>query len=328
VDDAIQIILAAANHDGALIDSADLTRLPASAIAWLTTTNVLAPAAPAKHVRCELCDDAHLVEVEQVTVKRRTRFFAVCGEAGMFPVNEEALRRWRIDLAKLADSIAIALCEILGVQGLVDQRAWRLGTRTVHGVSRPVLLFRGLGRADSADVQQQATRAVAADNAIALTLDAPGEYAATVVNFAAVLPLHSVLKISETGLDIDASRLGEAIPQALVAGDKPVVDATKLTVSYKGQTCAFSSRAKTLFKLLSRLSARPGHRVPFPSLRSDVFDDEYIDDVSIGTSVNRLRTRLREHGMNALASCIRVDSIDGGAVLLDLTEYGRSTKSK
>lgn len=91
------------------------------------------------------------------------------------------------------------------------------------------------------------------------------------------------------------------------------LDDQAFTARCSANVCRFGSRNKQLFALLERINRRPGHRVSFEDLCApgDVWDGLTVEDSTIRGAVARLRKRLKEHGMAALAGRIATGSYRG-----------------
>ncbi len=86
----------------------------------------------------------------------------------------------------------------------------------------------------------------------------------------------------------------------------PVIDETRLTVTYRGRTCFLGSTLP--FRLLDRLARRPNCYVTHDDLLADVWDGGVRSEEAVRSVVKVLRRKLRGAGLGDLA-----DAIDGSA---------------
>lgn len=97
----------------------------------LTVAGLIGEIAQATHVACDVCPEAHWERVRWSEDGKRA--FIPCPVAGTADVNLERLRRWRIDVGRLAVLLADALQLSQQPQPLASCRLWRLGRRRFGG---------------------------------------------------------------------------------------------------------------------------------------------------------------------------------------------------
>lgn len=112
-----------------------------------------------------------------------------------------------------------------------------------------------------------------------------------------------------------ANLLGSRLRDPAMLYSTPIIDSATMTVTWHGRTCRLGP--SLLFRLAERLARRPGHHVAFERLIRDVWDGQQVADETIRSAVRRLRSQLKESGMEELAGKIR--SV-GGYYVLDLSD--------
>jgi DNA-binding response OmpR family regulator len=100
-----------------------------------------------------------------------------------------------------------------------------------------------------------------------------------------------------------------------VAGERPIVDHSTLTVTWAGKSCHLGYTI--LFRLADRISRRPNQYVTAEQLLREVWDDGLRSPDTIRSTVRRLRDRLSHAGMQDLAAAIRGRGGRYGLILND-----------
>jgi DNA-binding response OmpR family regulator len=88
-------------------------------------------------------------------------------------------------------------------------------------------------------------------------------------------------------------------------GDRPLIDQESLAVHWDGRTCRIS--AAIPLRLLERLCRRPGCFVHIDDLLHDVWDGDTKSPSTVRSAVRRLRERLQNGDMRALADAIHCE---------------------
>lgn len=315
VHSLLETIIALAAIPDAVLTHTDVAAWPEAVLRLFERNHLIRATSDATWIRCPECSDGHSAEViERSLPKGRSGYAITCPEAGLVPIDALLLRQWRVDPEALATAMAVAYGMQRAVETLVPGQAWRLGSAILEDQLYAVVLIRGLKALDG-------VAGVSPAKTVALVL---GEEQSPGTSFAAVIPLKSVLRLQGQTLTIDQERIATAVGGDDEFGDKPVVDVETRTITYRGKSCKFSSRAGKLFSFFARLNRHPGRGVSFDILRStnEVFDGYSVADDSIRSAMKRLRTRLELAKMNRLANCLKTDTRDRQAyAVLDLSAY-------
>jgi len=128
-------------------------RLPAALRGALVEAGILERTANARQVACDACDTGHIEKVFDVpSPDGSRRFYIQCPENGRVPVEEERLFRWAVNLDALVGLAAGLLGATGGLEQLVPGRVWAAGRLVRGGVSRKVIIARGLTWVDASAV--------------------------------------------------------------------------------------------------------------------------------------------------------------------------------
>ena len=85
------------------------------------------------------------------------------------------------------------------------------------------------------------------------------------------------------------------------------IDQETFTVHAAGSSITFENREIMLFTLLARIAQRPGHHVTFASLRApgEIWGQRVVEDSTIKGAISRLRAKLSNGGLVAVAARIK-----------------------
>ena len=136
-----------------VFDADEWARLPAALRSSLAGAGVLQRTANARQVACDACDTGHIERVfDMPNPDGSRRFYIQCPEHGRIRVDEERLFRWAVNLDALVD-LAVSVVGVSGkVEQLVPGRVWAAGRFIHRGVSRNVILARGVTWSDATNV--------------------------------------------------------------------------------------------------------------------------------------------------------------------------------
>ncbi len=151
--DALDIVWELLDSPTLLVTHQEVLRWPPEAVANLTRLGFLRPATGTDYAACPNCPDRHVEEVLcRVGPDGVAAYYIPCPETLRAEIAADDLRRWMID----ADAVARGLANAVAPGGRCTQRVasrlWRLGAVPWQGVHREVLLARGLGWPDGADI--------------------------------------------------------------------------------------------------------------------------------------------------------------------------------
>ena len=128
-----------------ILTADEVSPWPAGALEALVQNGFLSPTTPGTSVLCDACLEDHWQQVEFAeSPAGAPRAYIVCPEAGRVAVDIVRLRRWRVDVARLAGVLAQLLGCTEAPEELVASRLWRLGRTKLAGESRDAFLVRGL----------------------------------------------------------------------------------------------------------------------------------------------------------------------------------------
>ncbi|MBK9119779.1 MAG: RHS repeat-associated core domain-containing protein [Phycisphaerales bacterium] len=151
--DTLEIVWEFFDGPNLLLTHAEVLRWPPATVAELTRLRFLREAASADHAVCPNCPDRHVEEVLcRAGPDGVTRYYIPCLENLRVEIAADDLRRWMIDVDAIARGLANAVAPGGRCTQRVASRLWRLGAVPWQGVHREVLLARGLGWPDRADI--------------------------------------------------------------------------------------------------------------------------------------------------------------------------------
>jgi DNA-binding response OmpR family regulator len=101
-----------------------------------------------------------------------------------------------------------------------------------------------------------------------------------------------------------ANLLGTDLTSTSSQGDQPVVDPGRMAVLWRGERCLL--RYSYSYDLAERLFRNPHRWLPFDRLAEDIWNEQNVNDGAVAAAIKRLRRKLEEHGMGALATMIVV----------------------
>ena len=124
---------------------------PESFLPWLDC-GLLRPTTPARALPCNTCGRWHVAEILTVDDAHGKRAYVQCPTYGPSPINTDRLRRWEVDLGKLAETISAELHCRGHVAETSPQRFWHLGAACLAGNYHNVFLGRMLTHRDGAEL--------------------------------------------------------------------------------------------------------------------------------------------------------------------------------
>jgi hypothetical protein len=184
-----------------ILTADEVSPWPAGALEALVQNGFLSPTTPGTSVLCDACLEDHWQDVEFVESPPGTRrAYIVCPEAGRVAVDTTRLKRWRVDVARLAGALGQLLGCTQAPDELVASRLWRLGRTKLAGESRDAFLVRGLtwpNAAEALGLQQRLRRGVSS------LLLALVEIVADPPAGTSVVPLTRALSLADNRLYLD-----------------------------------------------------------------------------------------------------------------------------
>ena len=116
------------------------------------------------HYRCDNCDDDHDEEVIVLESEPGSglpnRIYINCPTTGRVRVTPEKLKQWRI----IPQGLVQVTEKLLNIKNpyreLIPDRAWSLGIADLNGISKEILIVRGLTWGDGASIRQQVSKGV------------------------------------------------------------------------------------------------------------------------------------------------------------------------
>ena len=156
-------------------------------------------------IACPDCPDGHVEEVvERRGADGRLRCYIPCPQSLRVEIPPVALRRWTLDVEKIVAAVASAMSMQACPSAIIPGRLWRLGKTRWQGVSREVLLARGLAWADG---QAVARRVGTGGRPIVLIADQVPPADLWPGRVPAVVQLSRVASLGATGVEADVTHM-------------------------------------------------------------------------------------------------------------------------
>ena len=175
----------------------------------LIAAGFLQPAGTADTIPCPSCAEGHVEEVFQwQNPQGSSRFYIPCPEVLRVEIPPKLLRQWTIDFDFLACTIAQSLSLTGQCTELMQGRLWRLGRTKWQGVSRDVVLARGLGWSDGRGVTSQVAHTI---RPVVFVADRLPQSALWLGRIPPVIALSQVATLGEDGLVVDQDAVCAAI---------------------------------------------------------------------------------------------------------------------
>ncbi|TVQ34157.1 MAG: hypothetical protein EA376_00635 [Phycisphaeraceae bacterium] len=153
MNDALRLLLVAADDAARVFDHADLADWPAGSLDAFERQDLLKPCSGGLTATCPNCFDRHVEPVEfRNGPDGRPRLFIRCPEDLRVEVTPEMCCGWEVNPEGLACAVAAALMLTGSPKRIVSGRLWRLGRIPLEGKTREVVLARRMGDDDAANV--------------------------------------------------------------------------------------------------------------------------------------------------------------------------------
>ncbi len=148
-DEALRLLLAAADDTGRVFDHSETDTWPTGALDAFTRLGMLRRAQTGLTAPCPNCTEPHIEPVMVVEEPgRQDRYFIWCPESMRVEVTPEMCQGWEIDPQGVAQTVASAMDLKGSPKAVVPDRLWRLGRIPWEGKTRAVLFARRLGDPD------------------------------------------------------------------------------------------------------------------------------------------------------------------------------------
>lgn len=187
----------------------------------LLTEGFLFEDALADRVLCPECLDHYEEVLPGEGPAGSVEFRIACPVLRRVRVSRDARRQWSVEFAALARSLAVALSLTGRVAELAPCRVWRLGRIQWQGVSRDVLLARGLHWSDGTILRGTISRAKQPIVIIPRAKPSGKFWSGRVPP---VIALSEVATLAAGGIDIDPLEVAAAIQGANARGTKDAVE--------------------------------------------------------------------------------------------------------
>lgn len=209
--DWLRVLCDRAETDAGVFEADEVVRWPDGRLGEWLAAGLVAEAAAARVAACDGCGIDHVEEVVRFPpgLDGRPRLYIPCPELGRVEVDPERLRRWRVDVGRLADMTATALGAAVSVDEVVPRRIWRLGWLGDRR-SRQVFFARGAGRPDAPEVFRHVAP-TAGEGAVVLVLGEHVEPTAWPLKDPIIRPLTFLIAWSAGGLRVDTATLGRLL---------------------------------------------------------------------------------------------------------------------
>jgi hypothetical protein len=252
----------------------EVAEWPRGACDFFVHHRMLCPTTPAQLVECDGCEDRCFMPVSNAPIDapRTPGSFIICNQRddiGRVAIEPDRLKRWKVDLGRLAG----VLSKLLGIDRtpneLILSRLWDLGKVTLASGLSEVFLARGLGWTDTEETFGN-NREV--KESVAPLIFTPWKTADGFFPHAAVFSLSRMLRVQNDRLVIDR----EGIARVIAAKPQPGTITRNVfrkegqywTISFEGNT--FRLRHSKGLQYLAFLLPHPGEEFHAQRILSEV----------------------------------------------------------
>ncbi len=238
----MQVLWACFDAPAPVWPDAEIRRWPADVLERLVQQGLVVEAGQLDRVACPDCPDGHVEEIiERRGADSRLRCYIPCPQSLRVEISPAALRRWTLDVEKVVAAVASAMSMQARPSAIIPGRLWRLGKTRWQGVSREVLLARGLAWADGQTIPRHVGTGgrpivLVADQAPLAELW-PGRLPAVIV-------LSRVASLGATGIDVDVTHMMMLVKDADAAAER----ASLLPIAPKDRTKVINQHVRAAMK--------------------------------------------------------------------------------
>ena len=260
---------------GANIFTADeVDGWPEGALDFFVNQRLLSPTTPDNSLECDGCEErcfrTVIIPPPDAPITRRP--FIICNQrddVGRVIVDLDRLKRWQVDLGRLAG----VLSDLLGIDQtpheLICHRLWDLGKVDLESGMSEVFLARGL---DWTDAEETLGNDLGLKEAVAPLVFTPGRTSRRFLPHALIFSLTRMLRIQKDHLALDSSgiaiAMAEKAKREVLTGNVFRKAGQFWTISYEGKT--FSLQDSRGLQYLAFLLASPGEEFHAQRIQSEV----------------------------------------------------------
>lgn len=277
----------------------EVARWPREALDFFINHGLLSPTTPAKSLECDGCEERCFMPVAfaPADAHRNTRPYIVCNQRddiGRVAIAADRLKRWRVDLGRLAGVLS-ALLEIDQTpHELIHHRLWDLGKINLGSGLFEVFLARGLDWTDAEDTLGNNPEVKESTAPLIFT---PGKTSNGFLPHASVFSLSRMLRIQNDRLVLDREGIARAIaakPQPdMIIGNVFRKEGQYWTISFEGHT--FRLRHSKGLQYLGFLLAHAGQEFHANQILGEVSGNVQVSENS---QFKKKQQQFIEDGLN------------------------------
>lgn len=240
--DGMQVLWACFDTPAPIFPDAEVRSWPSEVREMVIRHGLIAEAGCLDRIACPDCPDGHVEEViERRGADGRLRYYIPCPHSLRVEIPPAALRRRTLNVEKTVAAVASAMSMRGRPLAIVPGRLWRLGKTQWQGVSREVLLARGLAWADARAI---ARRIGTGGRPIVMVGDQAPPADLWPGRVPAVLLLSRVALPGATGIEADATHMMMLVKDADAAAE----DASLLPVAPKDRVKVINLHVRAAMK--------------------------------------------------------------------------------
>lgn len=153
--DSLHAILMRSEREPAVFQADQVSAWPEGDLEAWGAVGVLRPMPPAGSLPCPGCE--HVGDIVYLNnASAEACAYVTCPRCGPSPVCRTDLRRWRVDVERLAEFVLAAIVTVPKLTVVVAGRLWRVGQSTGYSADVPVFFARQLHRKDTAAMLERA----------------------------------------------------------------------------------------------------------------------------------------------------------------------------
>jgi len=262
MNEPLEYVWSLAELDDPLVSQTNVDRWPQGVFQQLRDAGLLRQGPAANKVLCPECHD-HFEEVLCCEGPGgRPELFVYCPEVLRAEVPPRQLRRWRLDVERLATLLAGALQPSTLPEELLRGAAWLVGRIPLYGTNYHAVF---VGQTDHASLAEQLPRLVPAARTILLV----GRRSATSKlghgPFAGLVALEGICRLAQGALRLDLERLRDGLhPETGSAENVFRREGRMWTLRFGGKTIHMP--AAVGLEYIAQLLSRPGRQIPAAEL--------------------------------------------------------------
>ena len=235
---------------------------PEGALDFFVNHRLLSPTTPANSLECDGCEERCFMSVfippPDAPITRRP--FIICNQRddiGRVTIAPDRLKRWQVDLGRLAG----VLSDLLGIDQtpheLICHRLWDLGKVDLESGMSEVFLARGL---DWTDAEETLGNDLGLKEAVAPLVFTPGRTSHRFLPHASIFSVTRMLRVQKGRLVLDRDGIVRAIPAKsqpdILTGNVFRKEGDYWTICFEGTT--FRLKDSKGLQYIAFLLAHPG----------------------------------------------------------------------